>query len=56
VEGEGRKILKASPVIADHELVYRLADEFDVSTQAMEYRLVKLGLLSPMVAGSGTSL
>lgn len=56
VESESRKILKASPVTTDHELVNGLAAEFDVSTQAMEYRLVNLGLLSPMVAGSGTSL
>lgn len=32
---------------SDEELVHRLADDFSVSDQAMQYRLINLGLLTP---------
>lgn len=54
IDRESRKILKEHPAISDETLVDSIADTFDVSPQAMEYRLVNLGLLSPMVAGSGS--
>jgi Zn-dependent peptidase ImmA (M78 family) len=35
-------------IVSDRQLVRRLAEIFDVSQQAMEYRLVNLDFLSPM--------
>ena len=35
-------------IVSDRHLVRRLAEMFDVSQQAMEYRLVNLNFLSPM--------
>lgn len=54
VDRHSRKLLRQHAAISDEALVDKMADAFDVSAQAMEYRLVNLGLLSPMVAGSGS--
>lgn len=40
-------------LVSDRWLGQRLANLFDVSRQAMEYRLVNLGLLSPLALQSG---
>lgn len=39
--------LDADLHVTDEELVHRLATDFDVSNQAMQYRLINLGLLTP---------
>jgi Zn-dependent peptidase ImmA (M78 family) len=45
---EANRWLERRPGIADEELVEALARGFDVSRQAMEYRLADLGIWSPI--------
>jgi Zn-dependent peptidase ImmA (M78 family) len=43
----GQTMIDRNPKIAIDDLVNKLAERFDVSTQAMRYRLVTFGVLEP---------
>ncbi len=47
VRAETQRVIAGSPSITQPALVSKLANEFDVSNQAMEIRLTNLGLIHP---------
>jgi phage shock protein PspC (stress-responsive transcriptional regulator) len=47
VAPRGQQLIDRNPNISIDDLVAGLADRFDVSAQAMRYRLVTLGVLEP---------
>lgn len=51
VRREVTKLVGEQSLVSDRWLVAELAKRFDVSGQAMEYRLVNLKVLAPMVMG-----
>ena len=48
VEREIITVLSKSPDVSPHDLAVILAKSFDVSTEAMHYRLANLGVLDPL--------
>ena len=48
VEAEARRQFKRDPRTSDDELVGALANRFDVSDQAMRYRLINLHIVDPL--------
>jgi hypothetical protein len=45
---DARRRLKRQPRLSDEDLVDRLAQDYEVSRQAMEFRLAHLGLWTPL--------
>jgi Zn-dependent peptidase ImmA (M78 family) len=45
---DAQQLLRQHPELPDEEVVRRLADRYEVSRQAMEFRLANLGLWTPL--------